>query len=405
MKWRNVCLVLIFIVFVFLHFYGLSNQVFIGDEASAMLSIDRMWDAIKLKDLRLLAYPFLFYIEPFRAVFSGTLLHFFGPDPVLLRLPGIIFSFLTFWLLVWIFNREKIDSRLVIISMLSFSLSALLINDRNGGADSQMRFLFLFTAYFLWQNMKNFNVRNLFYALVVWVAAILTMLDAAVALPGIICVFIKNRVLKNKKIRFLSIAIFFFLSVYFLAWMALPFLTYKFGFQQHYLNRGLFFYFSRVSEGVSKDALTFFWALVEYTSLPFALWLIGTFLLSFRIRKFLYLQLFSIPAWFAVILLNRSSFHVIMYAAFFFFQAVIVTNYVMEKYKLTHLFVLILFVWIVASNASNLFTASFDAPSKRISITFNKILLRQGCLEEATVRIYSSHGKTPPSKPCSQDNQ
>ena len=140
MKWRNVCLVLIFIVFVFLHFYGLSNQVFIGDEASAMLSIDRMWDAIKLKDLRLLAYPFLFYIEPFRAVFSGTLLHFFGPDPVLLRLPGIIFSFLTFWLLVWIFNREKIDSRLVIISMLSFSLSALLINDRNGGADSQMRF-------------------------------------------------------------------------------------------------------------------------------------------------------------------------------------------------------------------------------------------------------------------------
>ena len=118
----NLLLFLIFVVFLFLHFYGLTKQEFIGDEASPMLLIDRMWDAISLRDIRFLAYPFLFYNEPFRSIFSGTLLHIFGPDRIILRLPSIIFSFFTFGVLIWIFKKEKITIWVIILSIIAYSL-------------------------------------------------------------------------------------------------------------------------------------------------------------------------------------------------------------------------------------------------------------------------------------------
>lgn len=142
MKWRNACISVIFIIFVLLHLFLLSSQEFIGDEASPMLLVDRMWDAITLPDLRFLAYPFLFYSDPFRSFFSGALLHIFGPDRIILRLPSIIFGISTFWLLVWIFKEEKITNWLMILSIISYSLSTLVINDRSAGGDAQTRFLF-----------------------------------------------------------------------------------------------------------------------------------------------------------------------------------------------------------------------------------------------------------------------
>jgi hypothetical protein len=77
------------VVFLALHFIGLHTQEFNGDEAAPMLLIDRALDAFRLRDPRFLAYPFLFYSDPFRAILPGFLLHVFGPGRIVLRLPAI----------------------------------------------------------------------------------------------------------------------------------------------------------------------------------------------------------------------------------------------------------------------------------------------------------------------------
>lgn len=399
MKRQNIFLIIIFGIFLYLHFQSLSQQEFIGDEASPMLLIDRMWDATKLRDIRYLGYPFLFYSDPFRSIFSGTLLNFFGPDKIILRLPSILMGLATFGLLVWILKKEKIAPWLINLAMLSYSVSPIVINDRSGGGDAQTRFLFLLSGYLIWQSM-SFPTRNkLRLGLLTWSVGMLTMLDAIALLPGIITVFFKHRSFLDRKMFYLlgSIVLVFF--VYFSAWMLLPYLAFLSGFQKEYIGRGLFYYFSRVGEGAARDPFTSIRGLINYTSLPFALWIILTALISFRIKNFFPLLLISIPAWIFVILLNRSSFHIIMFVAFFFLQAVLVTDYLARQYPWTRFLIAPLLISIIFANAANLFTnyfLSFKMPPKQI------ITLKNECLDEAVIRIYKAHDKKPPMKPCEQ---
>lgn len=398
LKWENIFLILIFILFITLHFSNLSIQEFVGDEASPMLLIDRMWDGIASKDIRFLAYPFLFYMDPFRSIFSGTILHFFGPDKIMVRLPSIIFGLLTFCLLTWIFKKEKIIPWLMILSISSYSLSALVINDRSGGGDAQTRFLFLLTGYLLWKGIKKNKIQKLQLSLVTWTIGILTMLDTLVLFPGVIVSFWKKRFLIDEKTRFLMIGVTLLFFLYFLAWLILPYLAYKSGFQEHFVNRGLFYYFSRVNEGILTAPLNSIYGLASYTSILFTLWLMAILLLTFKIKKFLFLQLLTTPAWISVIILSHSSFHIIMYVAFFFYQAVIVTNYLVKQYPLTRIPVAIFLSLIIFMNASNLFTNFFIFSSDRK--TFKLSLMKPRCLDNAVIKIYKNHHRIPKEKPC-----
>jgi len=393
---QNTLLILTFTLSIFLHFHALSTQEFIGDEASPMLLIDRMWDSVPLKDVRFLAYPFLFYSEPYRSIFSGTLLHFFGPDRILLRLPSIIFGLLTFCLLIWIFKKEKVTSWLITLSMISYSIPPLIINDRSGGGDAQARFFFLLTSYLIWQGSRQNAIQKLRLCLVTFTIGLLTMLDTFVLLPGIMAVFWKKRFLLNKKIFYLISGIILLIFFYFSIWLILPYLAYKLGFQ-HYMNRGLFYYVSRVGEGVSKAPLVSIQSLINYTSLLFTLWIMGTSLLAFKIKRFSFIYIVGIFAWLAVILLNNSSSHIIIYAAFFFYQATIITDYIIKKYPILRLPFALLLVCIVTANAFNLFTNYFTL------FKFSPRLIasqRIECICESVFRMYKDHNKIPPKRVC-----
>ena len=394
---QNILLVLTLVLSIFFHVYGLSSQEFIGDDAAPMLLTDRMWDSIQLKDARFLAYPFLFYNEPCRSIFSGTLLHFLGPDRIILRLPSIIFGFLTFGLLVFIFKKEKITPWLIVISMAAYSISPLLINDRSGGGDAQTRFLILLTGYLIWKSSKGNNVKNLQRSLLTWTMGVLTMLDTAALLPGIVFAFFKKRSLINRKTFYLIIGVILFLILYFSAWLILPYFAYKFGFQEHYVNRGFFYYFSRVGEGISSTPLDSIKSLINYTSLLFTLWIITTSLFIFRIKKFLFINIVNISVWTAVILLNSSSTHIIMYVAFLFFQGVLVTDYIFKKYPVTRIPFVLLFIFIIITNTHNLFTNYFTISKTPPKLTFSQNLK---CLDTSVVRLYTDHGKTPSKSPC-----
>lgn len=397
MTGKNVFILLIFTIFAFFHFFLLSTQEFIGDEASPMLMVDRMWDAATIHDVRFLGYPFLFYMDPYRSIFSGTLLHIFGPDRIILRLPSIIFGLITFWLLVWIFKKEKIVSWLMLLSIISYSLSPLIINDRSGGGDAQTRFLFLLTGYLLFKGIKQQGIKMVRFSLFVWSIGMLTMLDIIALLPGIVIAFWEKRSYVDKKIWYMIIGIMIFFVAYFSAWLILPYLAYASGIQEHYINRGLFYYFNRVNEGVAGDPFLSFKGLINYTSFMFAGWLLITFLINFKIKKLIIIQLISIPAWLFVILLNRASFHIIMYAAFFFFQAVVIMNYLVKKYPILKFPFIILLTFIIFTNTSNLFNnylLKYKSPTKDI------VILPLRCLDTAVVRMYKDHGRTLPQKAC-----
>lgn len=223
----------------------------------------------------------------------------------------------------------------------------------------------------------------------------LTMLDTIALLPGIIVAFWRKRSLVDKKTLYIIFGIIIFFFVYFSAWLILPYLTYASGFQQHYINRGLFYYLTRVNEGIAIEPFQSFKSLINYTSFIFTTWLVIASLLNFKIKKLFFIQFISIPAWLSVVFLNRSSFHIIMYAAFFFFQAVVVTNFLIRKYAFLNIPIIILLTYIIITNSSNLFN---NYLFKYKSLTKHIVVMPLNCLDTAAVKIYKDHGKTLPQR-------
>lgn len=307
--------ILIFILFAFWHFYQLNQQEFVGDEASPILLVDKAWDVVKTKDVKLLAFPFLWYHDPFRAVFSATLIHFVGSDKIILRLPGIIFSLGIFWLLYWIFKQEKIPPALIVFSLLAYSSAAVLMDYRLASGDSQAVFFILFSGYLIYR--RSFNQAA--WALL---AGALTMLDTLVLVPALW--LLKPKSLLKPGLIFL---------VYLGLWLILPYLAYRFGYQPWYSNRGLWYYFSRVGEGAASDLLLSFKALLHYSSYPLIILLIFSFIGSWFDPRLRFFQLIILPAWLAVIFLNRSGSHILMFTAIFFLQSVLFLNWLWQKYK------------------------------------------------------------------------
>jgi len=399
MKVLKIALGSIFVLFLFLLFYHLSIQEFIGDEASPMLNIDRMWDAFSLHDMRFLGFPYLFYYSPYLSIFSGTLLHLFGPNRILLRMPNILFAIATYFLLIYIFIKEKINPWIIVLSLLSYTCSGIIINDRGGAGDAQTRFFILTTGYFTWQSLKHGIQKHMQIALLTWTFGVLTMLDTVVLLPGIAYALWKRKFFQHKKIVYLIICLIIFVACYFALWMLLPYLAFKSGYQHYLSNRGLFYYFSRVNGGSGYDVLSSLIWFTHYTSAYFTIWCLGAVISAFFIKKLRLLQIVTIPAWIFVLLLKNSSFHIVMYTALFLLEAVIVTNYVMEKFPKTKYLIIVILCVITFANGYHLFTQYSDVYQ---FIPHAKVVKKQSknCLDASVIQIYKRHHTPPLNLSC-----
>jgi hypothetical protein len=396
-KSQNALFVLILLLSIFLHFYKLPTQEFTGDEVSPMLLIDRMWDGVFLKDLRFLGYPFLFYHEPYRAMFSGTILHVLGPDRIAVRLPSIFFALLTLSLLFWIFKKENITPWIAISSITSYSISPLIFHDRTGGGDAQTRFLFLLTGYLAWKAYQNSNVKNFRLSLITMTIGILTMLDTIVILPAIIIVFLRKKFFSDKKTLYLVVGAIVFLGLYFSAWLTLPYLAFKSDFQNYYQNRGLFYYFSRIGGGIGRSPLDGIQSLVTYTDILFTIWVLAASFSSLKIKKFLIVNAVGVSAWIAVLFLSNSSSHILSYVSFFFFQAVLVTNHIIKKISIAKPLFIIFIIFIIVTNTFNLFTNYFSLSKSPPGLNLAR---KVTCLNESVIRTYKDHDKKLEGKPC-----
>lgn len=92
-KTSRLILTVIFLLFAFGHFYRLGEQEFVGDEAAPILLLTRATDALTLKDWRYLAWPFLWYHDPFRAVFNVGIINLTGAGPGGVEVAQYFFQF------------------------------------------------------------------------------------------------------------------------------------------------------------------------------------------------------------------------------------------------------------------------------------------------------------------------
>lgn len=370
----------LFIIFVFWHFYRLSSQEFVGDEASVMLAIDRAWDAFSLKDFRFLAYPFLFYIEPLRGIFSGTFLHFFGPDKIILRLPSIFFNLSTFWLLIFIFKKEGISKTISFLGLTAYVSSAIVMPTRLAFELGRSNFLILLTGYLIYSGSLSRSLWS-------FLASFLTVINTAVFIPSYLLIAKKLKPLKNLKFIILIIA------VYLILWIILPYLAYKFGFQAHFINRGLFYFLSRTEEGISVDLFKSFRALNYYSSFMFTGLIFSSFIFSWFIKKLSLFQIVAAPTWLALLLLSRPSFHILVHIGLLFLQLIFVLDWFWKKYSHSHLVITALLLLTIFGNLYS-FYANFLAnnlnPNPEFRIGRLDIPPLNNSSDEAVKRIYQS---------------
>jgi hypothetical protein len=394
---RHLLLLAILGVYLALHVVGLSRQEFNGDEASPILLIDRMWDAFRLHDLRFLAYPFLFYSDPYRSFFSGTLLHILGPNRIVLRLPNILFDFITVIVLWLIMEKQRFPVWLNALILLCYTVSGISIIDRGAGGDGFMRLNFFLAAYFLWQAMEQKKLVLFRRSIVTWSLALLTMLDAIVLVPALILSFIRLHAAKHRATLLLTIGVVLFFAVYFSLWLYLPYRAYMSGFQQHYINRGLFYYFTRVNGGVTYNPLESPLALIHYSSLLMLGWFAFAALYQFRVKQFPFLRLMNLSIWIFVTLLRNPSFHIMMFFPVLTLHAAIYTQAFLKRWPRTALGIALFFIAVVIANAGQLFSAYGQA--------FFPTAPQRGtndCLAESVKRIYASHHASPLPDACSR---
>lgn len=368
----------LFIIFVFWHFYRLNSQEFVGDEASVMLTIDRAWSAFKLKDFRFLAYPFLFYIEPLRGIFSGTLLHFFGPDKIILRLPSILFNLGAFWLLVFICKKERISKTISFLGLAAYISTAIVMPARLAFELGRSNFLILLTGYLIYSGSLSRSLWS-------FLASFLTVINTAVFIPSYLLIAKKLKRLKNLKLIILIIA------VYLVLWLFLPYLAYRSGFQAHFINRGLFYFLSRTKEGISGDPFKSFRALNYYSSFLFTFLVFSSFIFSWFIKKLRRFQIVAAPTWLALLLLSRPSFHILVHIGLLFLQLIFVLDWFWKKYSRSRLIITALLLLTIIFNFYGFYTnflAGNLNPNSEFSIGRLDIPPLNNSSDEAVKRIY-----------------
>jgi hypothetical protein len=361
-----------------------------------------MWDAFRFHDIRFLAYPFLFYHDPFRALFSGTILHFFGPSRLLVRLPSIFFSLMTYWFLVYIMKKEKVPSLISFPTLAAFILSGITMNGRLAGGDAQTRFFILSAGYWLLQSWRSYSLRSFFFACISICVGIFTMLNTIVFLPAFLAVFVLKKYYKNiwMRIFVFSTAILFIL--YFFVWAYLPIQAYKSGFQNFWDNRGLWYYIGRVGEGTSGDPLKSIRALSFYTSFFCMTWILCTALYLPVKKNFRFLALLVYPALFSVLFLNRPSFHILMYFGVLFLCSILIMNWAWKHVPNTHVFLLAIVALVLLGNEYQLlieFLSTHSLEHNEFIVGHLNVSRPLPDLDEAVVRIYSDHGQKPLETP------
>jgi len=229
------------------------------------------------------------------------------------------------------------------------------------------------------------------------------MIDAAILFPGLVMTIWKIRSYLNKQTYYLIGGLLLLFIFYSTAWLILPYFAYKFGYQHHFINRGLFHYIFKVKNSSSSSPLYSFFALSHYTSWFFTVWIICSIPLSFILKKFRYFQIFTLPAIIFLMLLNDPSFHIIMFAGLFFLPAVFVTNSAIEKYPRTYLILALFILLTIGMNIWNFYSNYFSKiqyPAIPRITRQNESSAQKTCLDEAVIRIYKSHRKQPLSYSC-----
>jgi hypothetical protein len=271
------------------------------------------------------------------------------------------------------------------------------MNGRLAGGDAQTRFLITATGILLYECISTKSSKYCTLAVGLWTCGVLTMLNTIVLFPGLFVATLRSRAYRQRSFRITAFCLAICMVLYFFLWAYIPIEAYKHGYQNVYGNRGLWYYFSRVQEGTSHDPLKSLRALEAYTSPSFAIGICIALLLIPLTKRPTSLALLLYPAMISVFLLNRSSFHVLMYSGLFLYGTLLILQDLYERWNVPKILLNTIFLVVVIQNIAVLFndfllnreypTGEFTVGHINVTRSFDKT-------DEAVRRIYVEHSKT-----------
>jgi len=210
-------------------------------------------------------------------------------------------------------------------------------------------------------------------------------------MPGLVWLIWQQKAWQNRQFRKNLLGVGLILGVYCGLWLVLPYLAYRFGWQEHFINRGLFYFLGRAGEGVAADPVKSLRALAHYSSLGFMLWTLAAFCLSWFVKQLKSLQPILLPSWLAMIGLSRPSLHILLIYGLIFFQGVMAANWLWGKWPKWRSLIVLGMLFIIAANSWQLYAkflvGKVDARQEFL-VGHLDAAEAAGYLDEAVVRMY-----------------
>lgn len=309
-KTFNFLILFLFLLYVFLNFWGLNIKELQGDEASSLIAVI---PAMKFyQDPKLLGSIFLFGHAPLRGLVEIPFLYIFGLREFWLYLPNVLASLGLFWI-NFLILKKWFDKHAVIIASIFLAV--------NGGIVLQrlvmgVGFFLLFTSLMIYyfysflekQKMEKFSLSLLFLFL-----AIITYVEAVIFIPIILFWLKRRNLLREKKVLENLFTFFTFTFIFLTLWLIIPFLAFCLGLIPNLTDFGLFRIIKRAGGGINYNLSYCFDLLKRYNSLVLTILLIIGLGLSVFEKKSFFFWSFLLPPLLYFSLINTPTVHLFNY--------------------------------------------------------------------------------------------
>ena len=348
---KKTLILILFVTYVFMSFWGLNFKELQGDEASTILAI---LPGLKLyKGLKGLGSILLFGHAPIRALVEVPFILIFGLKEFWLYLPNVLATISIFFVLNKMLQKVNKNSVLIGLSLLTFN-GVIVISRMAMGVGFYILFYLLFIYHFN-LFLKNPQKNHLKFSLTFLFFSILTYEEAVFfIIPVFFWIFIQKLTSKNYVKKYF---LFFFLILgfFFIIWATGPIIAQQLSLIDNIKNYGFIRIIYRGSKFALPNPKDIFQNFTEYNSPAYFLLLIVGAVFSFFEKKSYFFWTFLIlPLSYFLIVQNPTN-HPTHYFALLIITSALGFIKVMFKFKTQKIFQYTFLLILSATLLNNFF--------------------------------------------------
>lgn len=316
--WQHLFLMMLFILYIYLNFLGLSVKELQGDESSPLLAVI---PAMKFYDNPLwLSSIFLFNHVPLRGLVEIPFLYLFGLKEFWLYFPNVLANLALFWaiwfLLISYFNKR---TALIGVSLLAVN-GGIIIQRMIMGVGFFLLFTTLMLNYF-YLFLKNKEIKYFKRVLICLFLAILTYEEALIFIPVIIYWLWQRHLLGKKEVVKNLIIFFWSIAIFLLFWFFIPLIADRFHYLDNLRDTGLIRLLIRSVNGFSPNIFYLPQLLKSYNSQMMTGYILIGLFLSLFIKTGRYFWSFLFPPLIYFSIIKNPTIHLYNYLNLIFILA------------------------------------------------------------------------------------